>query len=145
MIKEKRNANAKEINWDALNGVLQSRPTLKMCADYLGCSDTHIENEIRRVHNVTFSEYRDAKMAFVKVKLVQQAIQMAVKGNATMLIFCLKNLCGWMDKPHELDTQKSILNIEDIVTRLNQQKEMNGNRNNQNEESDEATTTDQDN
>lgn len=94
----KRHGNAKEMDWDTLNALLQSRPTLQLCADYLECSDTHIENEIKRVHKMTFSEYRESRMAFVKVKLIQQAIQMAIKGNVTMLIFCLKNLCGWADK-----------------------------------------------
>ena len=116
----KRHGLAKEINWDKLDGVLQCNATLQMCADFLECSDTHIENEIKRVHQMTFSEYRTAKMAFVKTKLIQKAIDMAIKGHATMLIFCLKNLFSWADKVEqrieEMPTKELIQQAKDLIT-----------------------------
>ena len=47
---------------------------------------------------MTFEEYKDSKMDRTRLKLQQKAIIMANNGNATMMIFCLKNLCKWSDK-----------------------------------------------
>lgn len=116
--------NEKEINWDLVDATLAWGATLDMLTHYL-CGRgyvldrTTIERKIRRKFDMTFSEYRDTQMVSIKLKLVQQAINRALNGSDTMLIFCLKNLVGWLDKPQELDTQKSIQNIEDIVKRLN--------------------------
>lgn len=88
----------KPIDWKVVDALLQYKPTLSMVAGYIDCSDTHLENKIKETWGMKFSEYREAKMAGMKLKLVQKAIDMGLKGNATMLIFCLKNLCDWSDK-----------------------------------------------
>lgn len=54
--------------------------------------------EIKRKHGLSFAEFRDKKTDLTRLKLVQKAVKMALDGNATMLIFSLKNMCGWMDK-----------------------------------------------
>jgi len=87
-----------EIDWAVLDAILQFKPTLKVCADVIGTSTDTIEKRIKEEHGCTFSEYRDKKMGKVKIKLQQKAIEMALSGNATMMIFSLKNLCGWADK-----------------------------------------------
>lgn len=60
-----------------------------------------LEREIRRLYDCTFGEYRDKRVDQTRLRLVQKAVQMALDGNVTMLIFCLKNLCGWKDKTEE--------------------------------------------
>ena len=60
---------------------------------------------------MTFTDYQHKKMSGTRLKLVQKAIQMADKGNATMLIFCLKNLCKWSDK-----SEAEITNEKDALT-----------------------------
>jgi len=44
---------------------------------------------------------------------------MAMGGNATMMIFCLKNMCGWTDSPKDLqeikeDVQKLTISFQKL-------------------------------
>lgn len=41
--------------------------------------------------------YREKRKDSLKVQLKRKAVTMALGGNVSMLIFCLKNLCGWSD------------------------------------------------
>ena len=61
------------------------------------CHNTLVR-EIERLYSLTFEEYRDEKVDLTRLKLVQKAVKMALEGNVTMLIFCLKNMCGWRDR-----------------------------------------------
>jgi hypothetical protein len=88
-----------EIDWDKLNVILQFKPTREVCSDILGVSHDTLEARIREKYDCTFQDYRARKMAPVKIRLVKTAIEKAMRGDNTMLIFCLKNLCGWADKP----------------------------------------------
>jgi hypothetical protein len=87
-----------EIDWEVLDAILQFGPTKGVCSDILGVSPDTIEARIKEEHGLTFTEYKDKRMGKVKIKLQQKALDMALKGHATMMIFCLKNLCGWVDK-----------------------------------------------
>ena len=48
---------------------------------------------------MTFVEFRSLYLSSTRIRLRQKAIQMALKGDRTMLIFSLKNLCDWKDHP----------------------------------------------
>lgn len=98
----------KELDWRTLDGILQFNATKKMCAEILAVSEDVIERRIRELYNQTFTDYKDAKMGKVKIKLQQKAIELALAGNVTMLIFCLKNLCGWADRIEQDISTKTI-------------------------------------
>lgn len=85
-------------DWEQLDKYLQFKITLKMAGELMGCHPNTIMNHIRDKFDMTFAQYSDLKMSNVKVKLVQKALEMARNGNTTMMIFCLKNVCGWSDK-----------------------------------------------
>lgn len=85
-------------SWDKLDGLLAYKASLVVCADILECHENTIKNHIKKRHDITFTEYAELKLSRTKVKLVQKALEMANRGNATMLIFCLKNICKWVDK-----------------------------------------------
>lgn len=84
-------------DWTKLDAVLQYKPSLEDCAEIMNCHHDTIEKKIRAKFDCSFSAYRDKKMSTVRLSLVQKAIHMAKSGDRTMLIFCLKNLCGWND------------------------------------------------
>lgn len=91
-------ANPKtKIDWDKLNAMLQFGPTLRLCAEELGTTEKTLQRHIKREHNMTFEDYKDSKMDKTRLRLQEKAIMMASNGNATMMIFCLKNLCKWSD------------------------------------------------
>jgi hypothetical protein len=88
-----------DFDWDKFNAILQFNPTKVMCAEILGVSEDIIEFRLRDHFQTTFGEYKQRKMSNTKLKLQQKAIQMGLAGDRTMLIFSLKNLCGWSDTP----------------------------------------------
>lgn len=88
-----------DINWEKLDVILQFRPSKDWVADILEVSEDTIDRRIKEEKGCTFQEYRARKMAPVKIRLVKTALEKAMGKDNTMLIFCLKNLCGWADKP----------------------------------------------
>ena len=104
MIKEvKGRGNKIELNYEVLDALLQHKITKKFCADYFGVSEDTIERRLREDFEMTFKEYHALKLENTSYKLQQQAIQMALEGNAVMMIFCLKNLAGWSDKQESVE------------------------------------------
>ena len=78
-------------DWDKLNAILQFMPQKDVVSDIMGVSEDTIDRRIKETHNCNFKEYRDRKMAPVKMRLIKKAIDKAMNGDNTMLIFCLKN------------------------------------------------------
>ena len=87
-----------KLNYDKLDAMLQFKVSLAFCADYLGVSRDTILRRIKDDHGMSFTDYHALKMERTATKLQQKAIEMALGGNNTMMIFCLKNLAKWSDK-----------------------------------------------
>ena len=118
MTKEYDLANA-PFSWDKLDGLLAIKMSLIVCAEILGTTNTTIKNHIRKRYDLTFTEYAERKLSPTKVRLVQKAIQMAMAGDRTMLIFSLKNLCKWSDNnDQQVDIGKIQINIDKIDSNL---------------------------
>lgn len=117
-VKKQMGRPPKPFNWDKLDAAVQFGAQQQMCADLLDVSMDLIEIRVREKYDLTFSEYRAKRMANTKLTLVQKAIDMGMKGNVTMLIWVMKNLCGWTDKREEsikierIDTKTK----EDLLT-----------------------------
>ena len=87
-----------EFSWDVLDALLQRGATNTDCSHIMDCSTDTIERKIKAEYDMTFREYREKRMAKTKMKLIEVAISKAIAKDNTMLIFCLKNLCGWKDR-----------------------------------------------
>lgn len=69
-----------------------------MTAGYCEVSEDLIEQHVKKEKGMTFREYRDQLMSTSRLKLIQKAMSKAFDGDNTMLIWCMKNQCGWADK-----------------------------------------------
>ena len=90
----------KEINLEQLKAICRLKPTLADVAAFFECSEDTVERVIKREFQKRFAEFRDENLVHTRFMLIRTAIQQAKSGNTAMLIFCLKNLCGWVDKQH---------------------------------------------
>lgn len=86
---------------DNLRNFMRWKPTLKDTAAWFRVSDRTIERFIKEHFDLTFVEFRTENMVTTRHDLVRKAIDKALGGDNTMLIFCLKNLCGWSDKQEQ--------------------------------------------
>lgn len=101
-------------SWDKLDGLLAFKANLTVCEEILGVHQNTIKNHIRANYGITFTEYMDRKLSVTKIRLIQKAIKMAENGNATMMIFCLKNICQWQDKIENVNIDTTPIKIEII-------------------------------
>jgi hypothetical protein len=83
---------------DKLAVLMRFKPTQADAAAFFKCSEDTIDRRIRDETGLSYAEFREQNMVHTRMNLVQTAIRKAEKGDNVMLIFCLKNLCGWRDK-----------------------------------------------
>jgi len=108
----------RDFNWEVFYKYLKTKPTLADASEFMSTEGNNISEDtiarrVREKHDCTYAELREKKMAGVRRALVQKALDMALNGgNATMLIFSLKNLCGWRDIPIEEEDEDIPLKIK---------------------------------
>jgi hypothetical protein len=115
----------KEINMKQLEAFLRVRPDKGDVAAFFQVSEDTIERRIKEWCGLSFKELRDEQMVHTKLGLQQEALLRAKKSD-TILIFCLKNYCGWKNEP-EVNIQNNVqanasLEVEkiDIKERIKQ-------------------------
>lgn len=101
-----------EADWRELNALLQFKVTLEHVCDYTGFSRDTIIRRIKEQHGLTFKQYADLKRQRTATKLQQKAIEMALNGNSTMMIFALKNIANWTDKQEMTMASEVAINID---------------------------------
>jgi hypothetical protein len=87
-----------EIDQEQYEALCRLNPTLKDMAAFFKCSEDTIENKAKEFGYATFSDARQQNMVHTRLNLIRTAVSQASSGNVPMLIFSLKNLCGWADK-----------------------------------------------
>jgi hypothetical protein len=92
------------VDYDLVRKVMQFGLRQEDVAAIAGVSVPVLSSALVERYGKSFRELKKERLAPVKLTLTQKAIQMAKSGDRTMLIFCLKNLAGWQDKPEpEMD------------------------------------------
>lgn len=91
------------IDEEQLRAFLRIKPTLEDTAAWFRCSARTIERYIRKNFDKTYVEFRHENMVHTRHDLIRKAISKAMNGDNVMLIFCLKNLCDWVDKAEVKD------------------------------------------
>ena len=87
-----------DISNQRIKALMRLKPSLKDTAAFFECSQDTIQDYIRENFDLTFSEFREQNAVHSRLELQRNAMRMANEGNVPMMIFCLKNLCGWKDK-----------------------------------------------
>lgn len=88
----------KPINDAQLKALMRLKPSLEDTAAFFEVHRDTICDYIKRHYDCSFPTFRNENMVHTRFELVRTAIEKAKKGDNVMLIFCLKNLCGWKDK-----------------------------------------------
>lgn len=86
-----------KIDQHQLESLCRLNPTLKDCAAFFKCSEDTIERRAKAWGYESFADLRNQNMVHTRLMLIRTAVKKAEGGCKTMLIFCLKNLCGWHD------------------------------------------------
>ena len=103
----------KVFDWKELNAILVFKMSKKFCSKYFGISEDTLERRIREEHDMTFTEYKEYCSGGLAMELQQVAIEKALDGNASMLMFALKNIAGWSDKVEQKVEQT--LTLENLI------------------------------
>ena len=93
--------------FEKMEELMRLNPRLEDTAAFFKCGTTTVEDTIKKRTGLTFREFRKQNMVRTRMALIQKAVGKALSGDNTMLIFCLKNLCGWADIP-EPDDEKPL-------------------------------------
>ena len=95
---KKPHGNAKEFDWKVFDALLVSDPTKVYCCDYLGVSDTHIDNKIKEKFGMTFTEYKSLRLQDTVVRIKAAMIREAESGDVPAGKYVLSNISDWTDK-----------------------------------------------
>lgn len=96
---------AKDINPQQLKALMRLKPSLADTAAFFECTERTIENVVKTHFSLTFFDFREQNAVHSRLSMIRKAISKAEAGDNCMLIFCLKNLCGWKDR---YDTTSSV-------------------------------------
>lgn len=100
----------KEIDWTKVETLASLKLSCQVVVDWINnhtqdpderLSHTTLERRVQEKYGMTWGQFQQAKMAGIKAQLVNKALSMAMSGDRTLLIFCLKNIVGWQDKIEE--------------------------------------------
>jgi len=94
-----------------LKALMRLCPSLEDTAAFLECSPDTIEKYIKREHGLRFTEFRHQNAVVSRFSLIRTALKQAESGNTAMLIFCLKNLCDWRDRPRDEEPNDEFKNM----------------------------------
>jgi phosphate-selective porin len=111
-----------EVDQEQFEALCRLNPTLKDAAAFFKCSIDTIEQRSKDFGYETFADARDKNMAHTRFRLIRKALHMAESGNTAMMIFALKNLCGWSDKFESNDvegTERKIITTSEAVQIIN--------------------------
>jgi len=92
MTKAAVHGNKKEIDYAVLDAMMQFKLTKAFVSDYFNISEDTLDARIKEKYKMTYSEFGKLRQQGVARKLQQKALEMALGGDRTLLIFCLKNI-----------------------------------------------------
>jgi hypothetical protein len=108
----------KDDDLNRLKALMRLSPTLKDTANFFEVSEDTVERTIKKHWGLEFAEFRDQNAVATRLNLRRTAIRKAEQGDNTMIIWCMKNLCGWKDRQDVTSNDKTIDNSPRVVVTL---------------------------
>jgi hypothetical protein len=99
--KRKRGRPRKVIDWQAFDKLAALNCTCAEIAGFFECSPDTIERAVKREHGCTFAAFLAQRATGGRIALRRAQFQLAMSGNATMLIWLGKQWLAQRDK-HEV-------------------------------------------
>ncbi len=106
-----------EIGWADFDRLCEVQCTLAEIAAHFGVSEDPIERAVKREHRVNFADYFAQKRNAGFVSLRRKQCELAMAGNATMLIFLGKQYLGQADR-HQVTTPPIEFTVERIDSNM---------------------------
>src|ERR1035437_2216662 len=103
-----------EIDWAEFDRLCEVQCTLAELSAHFGVSEDTIERAVKREHGRSFADYFAQKRQAGFVYLRRKQYELAMAGNATMLIFPGKQNLGQCDK-REVTAAPLMFEVEHIV------------------------------
>jgi hypothetical protein len=103
-----------EIDWQDFDRLCEVQCTLAELAAHFGVSEDTIERAVKREQKSSFADYFAQKRQAGFVSLRRKQYELAMAGNATMLIFLGKQYLGQSDK-REVTAPPLTFEVEHIV------------------------------
>ena len=86
-----------ELDENQLAAMCRLVASMEDCALYFNCSEDTIRRRVKEWGYESFASFRKKNMNETRFQLKRDAIERSKTSDA-VLIFALKNLCGWKDK-----------------------------------------------
>ena len=102
----------KQIDAKQLKNLMRLRPTLADTAAFFETTERTIERIIRKEYDLTFVEFREQNMVHTRLGITRKAVEKALSGDNTMLIWVSKNMLGWSDKIESETKEKIEIKID---------------------------------
>jgi len=102
-----------EVDWAAFDGLCAVQCTLAEIAAHFGVSEDTIERAVKREHGTSFADYFATKRKAGFVSLRRKQYELAMAGNATLLIFLGKQYLGQSDR-RQVTTEPITFTVERI-------------------------------
>lgn len=103
-------------DWDMIDKHLSHGCSGVQVAAALGMEPTTLYKAVETKFKITFSEYRQKKMAKGEAHLLQRQHELADDKNGMMLIWLGKNRLGQRDTPQEIEVSKETLQSFKAIT-----------------------------
>ena len=103
-----------EIDWAEFDRLCEVQCTLEELAAHFRVSEDTIERAVKREQQMSFADYFAQKRKSGFVSLRRKQYELAMAGNATMLIFLGKQYLGQSDK-REVTTLPLTFEVEHMV------------------------------
>mgnify|MGYP000662115099 CR=1 FL=1 len=92
-----------ELDQDQFEAFCRLNPTLEDAQAFFKVSEDTIMRRCKEWGYTGFADARQQNMVHTRLHLIRTAMKMAER-TPSMMIFCLKNLCGWVDKQENVQT-----------------------------------------